>query len=106
MSAGVSIVGAVLFTFTCFTFARFASLNYLAFLADAGIHGTLSVAPRRFGISGLRESGEARGLFFVVFARIIDERLKERRPLFDENGVVYVGVIPFLLNPALLEGEH
>ena len=29
-----------------------------------------------------------------------------RRPLFDENGVVYVGVIPFLLNPALLEGEH
>ena len=29
-----------------------------------------------------------------------------RRPLFDENGVVYVGVIPFLLDPALLEGEH
>ena len=28
-----------------------------------------------------------------------------RRPLSDENGVVYVGVIPFLLDPALLEGE-
>ena len=28
-----------------------------------------------------------------------------RRPLPDENGVVYVGVIPFLLDPALLEGE-
>ena len=27
-----------------------------------------------------------------------------RRPLSDENGVVYVGVIPFLLDPALLEG--
>ena len=28
-----------------------------------------------------------------------------RRPLSDENGVIYVGVIPFLLDPALLEGE-
>jgi len=27
-----------------------------------------------------------------------------RRPLSDENGIVYVGVIPFLLNPALLDG--
>ena len=28
-----------------------------------------------------------------------------RRPLSDENGVIYVGVIPFLLDPALLDGE-
>ena len=27
-----------------------------------------------------------------------------RRPMVDENGIVYVGVIPFLLDPALLEG--
>ena len=27
-----------------------------------------------------------------------------RRPMVDENGIVYVGVIPFLLEPALLEG--
>ncbi len=27
-----------------------------------------------------------------------------RRAMVDENGIVYVGVIPFLLDPALLEG--
>ena len=27
-----------------------------------------------------------------------------RRPMVDDNGIVYVGVIPFLLDPALLEG--
>ena len=28
-----------------------------------------------------------------------------RRPLADENGIVYVGVIPFLLDQTLLEGN-
>ena len=47
--------------------------------------------------AALRRSGD--------FFRKIVVTSGARRPLSDENGVVYVGVIPFLLNSALLEGE-
>ena len=47
--------------------------------------------------AGFRRSGD--------FFRKIVVTSGARRPLSDENGVVYVGVIPFLLDPALLEGE-
>ena len=56
-----------------------------------------SAEKREQGTLSLRKSGDFFRKIVVVGGM--------KRPTRDESGIEYVGVIPFLLNPALLEGE-
>ena len=51
---------------------------------------------RRQETASLRASGD----FFRKIVVVSGSRM----PVYDEDGIVYVGVIPFLLNPSILEG--